>query len=88
MQKKIEKVFSFSDKSISIGSVKLPLLRREYLSSAINVSTNRLKILNINNRYLFQLKCLRNVQKYGKHSALYISTVFSAIYHVASQRVL
>ena len=41
-----EKVICFKDKSIWIGCVNLSLLRRKYLSSAVNVLTNSLKILH------------------------------------------
>ena len=59
MQKKnCEKTFSFSDNSISSGSVKLSLLRREYLSSAANLLKKSLKILHIPQRDFFHLNCL------------------------------
>ena len=46
MQQKIdEKFFFFSDSCVRIGFVKLSLLRREYLSSAVNVLTNSYKAL-------------------------------------------
>ena len=47
--KNSEKVFSFWDNSIWIGCVKLFLLRRENLSSSINMLTNSLKILHSTN---------------------------------------
>ena len=50
-----EKVFCFFDNCVSIGSVKLCLLRREHLSSVVNVLTNSFKILNITKRELIQL---------------------------------
>ena len=50
-----ENVFCFWDNSIWIGCVKLSLLRGEYLSSAVNVLTNSLNILNSSNIDLFQL---------------------------------
>ena len=39
-----EKVFGFWDNCIWKCCNKLPLLRREYLSSAVNGLTNRIKI--------------------------------------------
>ena len=45
---------------MSIGSVKLFLLTREYLSSPVNVLTNGRKILHITNRDFFHLNCLWN----------------------------
>ena len=50
-----EKVFCFWDYRVWIDCVNLSLLRGEYLSSAVNVSTNSLKILNSTNIDLFQL---------------------------------
>ena len=62
MQKNLRKTFSFSDKSIWIGSAKLSLLRRGYLSSADNVLRNTLKILHIPKRDFFQLNFLLSDQ--------------------------
>ena len=42
-KKKIRKSFLFGDNCVRIGCVKLSLLRREYLSSAVNVLTNSTK---------------------------------------------
>ena len=53
--KNSEKDFIFPDNSIWIGCVQLSLLRIEYLSSAVNVLTNSLTILNSSNIDLFQL---------------------------------
>ena len=39
-----EKVFCFSDNSVSSCSVKFSMFRREYLSSVVNVLTNSVKI--------------------------------------------
>ena len=61
-EKNWEKVFSFWDTSILIGCIKLPPLRREYLSLAVNVLTNSLKILDNSKRYFFQLNYARNDQ--------------------------
>ena len=43
MRKKIRKSFLFGDNCVRIGCVKLSVLRKEYLSSAVNVLTNRYK---------------------------------------------
>ena len=53
-QKNWEKVFCFWDNSAWTGGIKFSLLRTEYLSSAVNVLTNSLKILHITNRDLFR----------------------------------
>ena len=54
--------FSFWDNSIWIGSVELSLLRREYLSSAVNVLTSSLKIFHITKKDFFQLNSLDSNQ--------------------------
>ena len=59
MQSKTEKKFFFWGNSIWIGWVKLSVLRREYLSSAVNVLTNRLKILHSTNIGFFQLNYVK-----------------------------
>ena len=61
-KKKFKKEFCFSDNSIWITSVKLSLLTSEYLSSAVNVVTDSLKILHTTNRNFFLLNCLDNDQ--------------------------
>ena len=53
-----EKLFSFSDNCISIGIVKLSLLRTGYFSSAANVLTSSPKIWHVNKRDFFQLNFL------------------------------
>ena len=56
-----EKVFCFLDNYISIGCIKLSLLRREYLSLVFNVSTNSPTILHMTRRG-FQFNFLNNDQ--------------------------
>ena len=59
MEKKIEKKFFYVlDNWISIGCVKMPLLRREYLSSAINVLTNSPKMFHMTKRDFLKLNFL------------------------------
>ena len=50
-KKKWERVFCFWDNCIWIGCVEFSLLRGEYLSWAVNVLTNTLKILRITNKF-------------------------------------
>ena len=57
-----EKVFCFWDNSIWIGFVKLSLLRREYLSSAVNVLTNSLKIFHSTKTDFSQLNYVHSDQ--------------------------
>ena len=74
--RKLRKTFCFWDNCISIGIVKLSLLRRGYFSSAANVLTSSPKIWHVNKRDFFQLNCLD------------CSTVLGQVYHVACRRVL
>ena len=58
MQEKIDKkLFVFE-----IGCVKLSLLRREYLSSTVNVLTNSYKALRLTKKDFFRLNYLQNDQ--------------------------
>ena len=45
---------------VRIGCVNLSLLRREYLSSAVNVLTNTYKALHLTKNDFFRLNYLRN----------------------------
>ena len=61
-KKKIRKSFLFGDNCVRIGCVKLSLLRREYLSSAVNVLTNSYKALHLTKTDFFRLNYLPNDQ--------------------------
>ena len=61
-KKSLEKVLLFRDNYISIGYVKLPLLRRLYFWSAVKVLKNRPEILPIINRDFFEILCLPSDQ--------------------------
>ena len=56
------KAFCFWDSCIWIGCLKLSLLDREYLSSAVNMLTNIPKTLYITKWYFFQVNCLQKDQ--------------------------
>ena len=60
--KKIRKSFLFGENCVLIGCVKLSLLRREYLSSAVNVLTNSYKALRLTKTDFFRLNYLPNDQ--------------------------
>ena len=61
MQQKIDKkVVFFLDNCVPISCVKLPLLRREYLSSAVNVLANSYKALRLTKTDFFCLNYLPN----------------------------
>ena len=56
-------MFCLWENCISIGCIKLSLLRREDLSMALNMLTNRIKILHIINRDFLQVNCFPIYQK-------------------------
>ena len=61
MQRKIQKkAFCFWDSSIWIGFVNLSLLRREYLSSAVNMLTKSYNVSHITKKDIFLLIYLQN----------------------------
>ena len=63
MQKKKQKMFFFlRENPIWIGCVKLSLLRREYLPSALSVLGNSLEILHVTNRDFFQINSFHRDQ--------------------------
>ena len=62
MQKKVLKNFLFLDNLVWIGCVKLFLLRRERLQSAVNVLTNSPKTLHNTKRDFVHLHFLHNNQ--------------------------
>ena len=57
-----EKAFCFWDNYVRSGCVKLSVLRREYLSSAVNVLTNSYKSLRLTKTDFFWLNYLPNDQ--------------------------
>ena len=65
-----------------------PLLRREYLSSALHGFKKCSKILHITQRDFFNLIALTVTSKFGKGAVVQISTVFRPAYHVTCRRVL
>ena len=66
MQEKIEQKFSvfevIASELVVSNHVKLSLLRREYLSSAVNVLTNSYKALHLTKSDFFRLNYLPNDQ--------------------------
>ena len=61
-EKDWEKVFAFWENCIWRCCHKLSLLRREYLSSSVNVSTNSPMILHVTKRDFFQQNILHSDQ--------------------------
>ena len=62
-KKNSENIFPFWDNWIWKYSYKVSLLRRKYLSSAVNGLTNSHKIFHIIKRHFFQLNCLYRDQQ-------------------------
>ena len=60
--KNLEKAFCFWDNCVQIGFVKLSLLRKEYLSSAVNVLKNSYKALRLTKTDFFWHKYLPDDQ--------------------------
>ena len=60
IRKNSQKIVYFWDNGVRIGCVNLSLLRREYLSSAVNVLTNTYKALNLSKTDFFQVNYLQN----------------------------
>ena len=56
--KKQKKVFSFWDNCMWMGCIKLSLLGREHLSTALVVLTNSLKLSHITKSDFLPLNCL------------------------------
>ena len=87
-KKSCEKAFCFCDNCVRIGCAKLSLLRREYLSSALNVLTNSYKALRLTKTDFFRINYFQMISKYGKSAVVQIATVFESVYHVACQSVV
>ena len=65
----------------------MSLLRREYLSSAVNVLTHSPKILRITKRDSRDSISFTVINKFNKGAAVQIATVFGTVYHAACPRV-
>ena len=81
-QKNWEKVFTLWVNKIWVGSIKLRLLRRQYLSSAAKVLTKNLKILQRTNVDFFNWIMFRVINKYEKGTVVKIDTVSLPVSHV------
>ena len=87
-EKNPEQVFCFWDNSIWIGCVKLCLLGREYLSTAVNVLTNKLKVLQRTKRDFSNSIAFTVINKYGKGAVLQNPTGFRLVYNLACRRAI
>ena len=71
-----KKVFPFWDKIVWSCCQKICILRREYLSSGVNVIKNSLKISDVTKADIFQLDDLKFIEKYQNSGAVLTSAVF------------
>ena len=71
-----EKVFRFWDKSVWSCWRKFSILRNEYLSSAVSVLANSLKIFDQGKAMFFQLNLPEIRGKKDNNGALLLSVVF------------
>ena len=84
MKKKIEqKLFCFWNKCIWIVCIDLSPLRREYLSSAVNVLTKSLKTFHETKKYFSNSITFTVINQYGKDAGIKIESVFRPVYHAA-----
>ena len=90
MQRKIEKTSFVFDILVSelVRCVNFSLLRRECLSSAINVLRNSLKILNRTRKTFSNSITFEVINKYSKGAVAQNATVDGHVYHIACERVL
>ena len=88
LKKKIKKNVFFWGSFLWRCSYKLSLIRREYLSLAVNGLTNSPKTLHRTQRDFFQLSYVFMINKYGKGAVVQILTLFRPVYHVTCRRVL
>ena len=70
------KCFSFSDYCISLGSCKFPLLRQEYLSSAVNMLASRSLSSDLITETFCDSICLWMITQQDNNAVLQISVVF------------
>ena len=86
--KKSRNCFCFLDICIWIGSLKLSLLRKECLSSTVNVLTNSPKTFVSLRKIFLNSIYLTVINKYDKGTVIWVWTVFRIIYHYTCWRVL
>ena len=89
MQQKIEKkIFSFSDNCMWMRCIKLSLLGREHLSTAVIVLRNSLKLFHITKRDFLPLNCIPLSNEYGAAAVVHVETELGPVYHVRFWRVI
>ena len=89
MMKKIrKKSFVFEINSSELCVIQLPLLIREYLSSAVNVLKKRLKNFHVSKSDFCNSITFTVITQDDKGALINIESVLRPTYHVACQRVL
>ena len=83
-----EKIFGFWDKFIWIVSIHLSLLRREFLSSAVNVVRKSLKNIHVFKSDFCNSITFTVFSQADKSALIKIESVFRPVYHVACRDVL
>ena len=83
-----QKVFCLWDNCIWRCCNKLCLLRREYLSSAVNVLTNSPNSFHITKRDFYNWIYFTVINNFGKGTVVQISKVFRPVHHVTFRRIL
>ena len=81
-------MFCFWDKCIWIVWIHLPLLIREYLSSAVNVLRKSVKNFHVSKTDSFNSIILTGITQDDKGDLIKIESVFRPVYHVACREVL
>ena len=66
----------------------MSLLKRESLSSAVNVLTNPVNTLDVTKSDFFQLNYLKLINEFGKAADVDIESVFRSVSHVPCREVL
>ena len=84
-----EPYLSYStDRAVWIVCIELSLLRREYLSPAVNVLTKTLQTFHGTKGDLSNSITLKVINQYRKGAVVKIESVFCCVYHVACREVL
>ena len=83
-----QNVFYFSHNSMSIGIVKLSLLRTGYFSSSGNGLASSPKVFMSIRETFSNSIALAVINEHDKGAVMQISTVFGHIYHIACQSIL
>ena len=81
-------MFCFRDKFIWIVCIHLFLLKREYLSLAVNVLRKDLKNFHVSKGDFWNSITFTVITQDDKGALIKIESVFQPVYHVASREVL